>query len=36
MLADYDVSQGGLMAFGMLFLLVAPLLAAKARSRNER
>lgn len=34
MLADYDLSQGGLMLFGMLFLLLAPMLAAKARNNR--
>ncbi len=29
--AEYDPRQGGLMAFGMLFLLVSPALAAKTR-----
>jgi hypothetical protein len=31
MLADYDLSKGGLMAFGMLFLLASPVLAARVR-----
>jgi hypothetical protein len=31
MLEDYDLSRGGLMAFGILFLVFAPYLAAKAR-----
>jgi hypothetical protein len=30
-LADYDVSRGGLMLFGVAFMLLAPLLAARAR-----
>lgn len=34
-LEDYDITQGGLMAFGMLFLLVAPLLASRIRNANE-
>ncbi len=34
MLADYDLSQGGLMLFGMLFLLLVPMLAAKARNNR--
>jgi hypothetical protein len=29
--ADYDLSQGGLMAFGLAFLIVVPLIAAKLR-----
>ncbi|MBF2028307.1 MAG: hypothetical protein IGS48_16325 [Oscillatoriales cyanobacterium C42_A2020_001] len=29
--ADYNLSQGGLMAFGLLLLLVAPAIAAKLR-----
>ena len=29
MLADYDLSQGGLMLFGLAFLLAAPALGAK-------
>lgn len=29
--AEYDPRQGGLMAFGMLFLLASPALAAKTR-----
>ena len=28
---DYDVSRGGLMGFGLLFMLFVPLLAAKLR-----
>ena len=31
MFEDYDVSRGGLMAFGLLFMVFAPWLAAKAR-----
>jgi hypothetical protein len=31
MLSDYDVANGGWMGFGLLFLLFAPALAAKAR-----
>lgn len=30
-LSDYDPSQGGLLSFGMLVLLAAPLLAARVR-----
>ena len=37
MLADYDLANGGLMGFGLLFMLVAPVLAAKLRrSRAPR
>lgn len=28
-MADYDVRQGGLMAFGLLWIVLAPLIAAK-------
>ena len=31
MLADYDLTAGGFMAFGLLFLLLSPFLAARAR-----
>jgi hypothetical protein len=31
MLSDYDVANGGWMGFGLLFLLCAPWLAARAR-----
>lgn len=31
MLSDYDVARGGWMGFGLLFLLCAPWLAARAR-----
>jgi len=31
MLADYDVARGGFMLFGLAFMLVAPVLAARAR-----
>jgi hypothetical protein len=31
MLSDYDLANGGWMGFGLLFLLCAPWLAAKAR-----
>jgi hypothetical protein len=30
-LSDYDLSRGGLMIFGMIFLLLAPMLAARLR-----
>jgi hypothetical protein len=33
MLADYDLSKGGLMGFGLTFMLFAPLLAARIRGR---
>lgn len=33
MLADYDVTAGGFMAFGLLFMWLAPLLAARVRAR---
>ncbi len=29
--ADYDIARGGYMAFGLLFMLLAPVLAARAR-----
>jgi hypothetical protein len=32
-LADYDVTAGGFMGFGLLFMLFAPALAARARWR---
>lgn len=35
MLADYDVTAGGLMAFGLAFMLVSPWLAAKLRRRVD-
>ncbi len=31
MLSDYDLSRGGLMGFGLLFMLFPPVLAAKVR-----
>ena len=31
MMEDYDVSRGGLMAFGIVFMVFAPYLAAKLR-----
>ena len=34
MLADYDLSQGGLMLFGLAFLLAAPTLGAKLARVN--
>lgn len=36
MLEDYDLSRGGLMGFGLLFLIFAPWLAEKARPRVNR
>jgi hypothetical protein len=33
-LADYDLSRGGLMGFGLLAMFLIPLLAARIRSRN--
>ena len=36
MLEDYDVSRGGLMGFGLLFMIFAPWLAAKLRNRKRR
>jgi len=35
-LADYDISAGGFMAFGLLFMLLAPALAARIRNRGVR
>ncbi len=35
MFEDYDVSRGGLMGFGLLFMIFAPWLAAKLRSRES-
>jgi hypothetical protein len=31
MLADYNFAEGGFMAFGLLFMLLAPALAARIR-----
>ena len=36
MLADYDLSRGGLMLFGLLFMLFAPSLAARLRGVLSR
>ena len=36
MLEDYDVSRGGLMGLGLLFMIFAPWLAAKLRSRKSQ
>jgi hypothetical protein len=33
-LADYDITRGGLMLFGLLFLWISPLFAAWLRSRS--
>lgn len=33
---DYDPTRGGFLAFGLLFLAVSPLLAAKLRGRSPR
>lgn len=33
---DYDVSRGGLMEFGLLFMVFAPFLAAKLRGLKTR
>ncbi|HSK70654.1 MAG TPA: hypothetical protein VK892_03080 [Pyrinomonadaceae bacterium] len=33
MLEDYDVSRGGLMGFGLLFMVFAPFLAARLRGK---
>lgn len=35
LLSDYDLTQGGLMIFGLVFLLFAPLLAARARGISD-
>lgn len=35
MFEDYDLTRGGLMGFGMLFMFLAPLLASKARDFKE-
>jgi hypothetical protein len=32
---DYDLTRGGLMGFGLLFMLFAPLLADKLRSAHQ-
>ena len=34
MFEDYDISRGGLMGFGLLFMIFAPWLAAKLRGRK--
>jgi hypothetical protein len=35
MLSDYNIAEGGYMPFGLLFLLFAPALAAKARGLGQ-
>ncbi len=35
LLSDYNLAQGGFMGFGLLFMLFAPTLAAKARGRGR-
>ena len=35
MFEDYDISRGGLMGFGLLFLVFAPWLATQLRSRKS-
>lgn len=35
LLADYNLARGGLMGFGLLFLLFAPMLGAKLRGMNS-
>ena len=34
MFEDYDISRGGLMGFGLIFMIFAPWLAARLRNRN--
>jgi hypothetical protein len=34
-LSDYDVSRGGLMVFGLVFLAISPLIAARFRMRGS-
>lgn len=36
MLEDYDLTRGGLMGLGLAFMLVAPWLAARARTHGVR
>ena len=36
MLSDYDLTEGGFMGFGLLFMLFAPLLAARVRGITEK
>ena len=35
LLSDYNLARGGLMGFGLLFLLFAPMLGAKLRGMNS-
>ncbi|MCU0822257.1 MAG: hypothetical protein MUC95_07275 [Spirochaetes bacterium] len=35
-LSDYNPANGGLMVFGLLFMLFAPALGAKLRNKNRR
>lgn len=35
-LEDYDLARGGLMSFGIVFMMFAPSLAAKARGLNSQ
>jgi hypothetical protein len=35
MLSDYDLTRGGFMGFGLLFMVFAPALAAKLRALNR-
>jgi hypothetical protein len=34
-LSDYDLTQGGLMSFGLVFMALSPLLAARLRGRFD-
>ncbi|HUF03387.1 MAG TPA: hypothetical protein VMM38_04350 [Aridibacter sp.] len=34
-LEDYDIANGGLMLFGLLFLLLSPLIASRVRNRGK-
>ena len=36
LLVDYDVSRGGLMGFGLVFMLFAPWLAAKSQRKKSQ
>ncbi len=35
MFEDYDISRGGLMGFGLLFMMLAPYLASRLRERKK-
>jgi hypothetical protein len=35
-LSDYNIAEGGLMLFGVFFMLFAPALAARLRGLSER